>query len=66
MLKHRPAGHHRHWPDRKALMSRRLTVQRIDEPKLGLVPNLAILALVALGNQQASENAVSRNSRSKR
>ena len=55
--KHRPAGHHRHGSDRKALMARRLTARRIDQPKLGIVPNLAILALVALGNQQASENA---------
>ena len=63
---HGPTGDHRHGPDRKTLMARRLAARRIDQAELRIIPNLTVLAFVALGDQQASKTPVSRNSRSKR
>ena len=54
---HGPTGDHRHGPDRKTLMARRLAARRIDQAKLGIVPNLAILPFIPLRNQQAGKDA---------
>lgn len=54
---HGPTGDHRHGPDWKTLMARRLAARRIDQAKLGIAPNLAILSVVPLGDQQAGKDA---------
>ena len=38
-------------------MARRLAARRIDQAKLGIVPNVAVLPFIPLGNQQTGEDA---------
>ena len=54
---HRSAGDHRHGPDRKTLIARRLAARRIDQAEFGIGANLAILALIPLRNQQPGKDA---------